>query len=72
MLLEYYSIMFHFSPGRTYHLLKQFAQYNFQLNEAVLQYEGPSRMVWPLVLFMNDNCVMWKRVGGEEGAQGKK
>ena len=52
-------------PGQTYSLLKQFALYNFQLNETVLQFESPSHTVWPYMVVMSDSCVMCKRLSGE-------
>lgn len=45
--------------GSTYHLLKQFVQYNFALN---MQFNTSSKIVWPLVAFMSDSVVMWKKL----------
>ena len=47
------------SSGSTYHLLKQFVQYNFNLN---MQSNTTLRFVWPLVVFMSDSIVMWKKI----------
>ena len=49
---------FFFFLGSTYHLLKSFVQYNFQLNFQ----SNTTRVVWPLVAFMSDSIVMWKKL----------
>ena len=45
--------------GSTYHLLKEFVQYNYALN---MQSSTSLRIVWPLVAFMSDSIVMWKKL----------
>ena len=45
--------------GSTYHLLKQFVQYNYALN---MQSNPSLRIVWPLVAFISDSIVMWKKL----------
>lgn len=47
------------NSGSTYHLLKQFVQYNYVLN---VQSNTSPRTVWPLVAFMSDSIVMWKKL----------
>ena len=50
---------FYNNSGSTYHLLKQFVQYNYVLN---VQSNTSPRTVWPLVAFMSDSIVMWKKL----------
>lgn len=52
-------ILFVLCSGSTYHLLKQFVQYNYALN---VQSNTSLRIVWPLVAFMSDSIVMWKKL----------
>lgn len=40
-------------------MLKQFVQYNYALN---MQSNTSLRIVWPLVAFMSDSIVMWKKL----------
>lgn len=43
-----------------YHYIKEFSQYNLQLNMAVIQSE--SRVPWPLVAIISDSVAMWKQL----------
>lgn len=52
-------LFFNVHSGSTYHLLKQFVQYNYALN---MQSNTSLRIVWPLVAFMSDSIVMWKKL----------
>ena len=56
--------------GSMYHWIKEFAQYNLHLNNAELEYEGPSRIVWPLTAIISDNVVMMKKIESESGRYG--
>lgn len=44
-----------------YHLIKEFAQYNLQLNMSH-QSECMAKLVWPLVAIVSDSLVMYKRL----------
>lgn len=46
--------------GSMYHYIKEFCQYNLQLNVAAHQSE--SKMVWPAVAIISDSVVMWKQL----------
>lgn len=43
-----------------YHCIKEFSQYNLQLNMAA-QTDAVSRTVWPLIAIMSDSVVMFKK-----------
>ena len=50
-----------------YHYIKQFAQFNWQLNMAAhTEVVPPSCLVWPLVAIVSDSVVMFKRIETEE------
>ena len=46
--------------GSMYHYIKEFCQFNLQLNMAVHQSE--SKVPWPVVAIISDSVVMWKQL----------
>ncbi len=51
-----------FCVGATYHVIKSFAQHNYQLNRK--QPDSATHTTWPMVAIMSDNIVMWKKTTG--------
>ena len=44
-----------------YHYIKEFAQYNLQLNMAAA-HQSESKVVWPMIAIISDSVVMWKQL----------
>ena len=45
-----------------YYYIKQFAQYNWQLNVAAQTDTHLSRVLWPVIAIVSDNIVMMKKL----------